>query len=101
MFLIKLIGKILLLPVVLLLAILRLLVKIGMEVSSFILGALMLIVFGCIFGCIIFTIVQHTWNSMAILIVMEVFLVLITAGTGIIEGVLQMASESLGGFMRS
>lgn len=50
---------------------------------------------------IIFTIVQHTWNSMAILIVMEVFLVLITAGTGIIEGVLQMASESLGGFMRS
>ena len=48
MFLIKLIGKILLLPVVLLLAILRLLVKIGMEVSSFILGALMLIVFGCI-----------------------------------------------------
>ena len=48
MFLIKLIGKTLLLPVVLLLAILRLLVKIGMEVSSFILGALMLIVFGCI-----------------------------------------------------
>ena len=41
MFLIKLIGKILLLPVVLLLAILRLLVKIGMEISSFILGALM------------------------------------------------------------
>ena len=48
MFLIKLIGKILQLPVVLLLAILRLLVKIGMEVSSLILGALMLIVFGCI-----------------------------------------------------
>ena len=70
MFLIKLIGKILLLPVVLLLAILRLLVKIGMEVSSFILGALMLIVF----GCIIFTIVQHTWNSMLILIAIEVFL---------------------------
>ena len=54
-----------------------------------------------VFGRIIFTIVQHTWNSMAILIVMEVFLVLITAGTGVIEGVLQMASESLGVFMRS
>ena len=90
-------GKTLLLPIVLLLGILRLLVRIGMEVSSIILGALMLIVF----GCIIFTIVQHTWSSMAILIVMEVFLVLITAGTGVIEGVLQMASESLGGFMRS
>ena len=90
-------GKMLLLPIVLLLGILRLLVRIGMEVSSIILGALMLIVF----GCIIFTIVQHPWSSMAILIVMEVFLVLITAGTGVIEGVLQMASESLGGFMRS
>jgi len=32
---------------------------------------------------------------------MEVFWVLITAGTGIIEGVLQMASGSLGGFIRS
>ena len=77
--------------------ILRLLVKIGMEVSSFILGALMLIVF----GCTIFTIVHHTWSSMAILIVMEVFLVLITAGTGVIEGVLEMAGENLSGFMRS
>ena len=38
---------------------------------------------------------------MAILIVMEVFLVLITAGTGVIKGVLQMASESVGVFMRS
>ena len=93
----KLIGKILLLPVVLILGILRLLVKIGMEVSSFILGALMLIVL----GCIIFTIVQHTWNSMWILIVMEVFLVLITAGTGVIQGVLDIASDSLSGFMRS
>ena len=95
--LLKLIGKILLLPVLLLLGILRLLVKIGMEVSSFILGALMLIVL----GCIIFTIVQHTWNSMWILIVMEVFLVLITAGTGVIQGVLDIASDSLSGFMRS
>ena len=68
-----------------------------MDVSSFILGTLMLIVF----GCIIFTIVQHTWNSLAILIVMEVFLVQITAGTGVIEGVLEMASDSLGSFMRS
>ena len=94
---IKLIGKILLLPVVLLLGILRLLVKIGLEVSSLILGALMLIVF----GCIIFTIIQHTWNSMWILIVMEVFLVMITAGTGVIQGVLDIASDSLSGFMRS
>ena len=97
MFLLKLIAKILLLPVILILGILRLLVHIGINLSSIVLGGLMLIVF----GCIVFTIIQHTWKSMAILIAMEVFLVLITAGAGIIEGLLEMVSDSLGGFMRS
>ncbi len=97
MFLLKLIAKILLLPVILILGVLRLLVHIGINLSSIVLGGLMLIVF----GCIVFTIIQHTWNSMVILIAMEVFLVLITAGAGVIEGLLEMASQSLGGFMRS
>ena len=97
MFLLKLIAKVLLLPVILILGLLRLLVHIGINLSSIVLGGLMLIVF----GCIVFTIIQHTWNSMAILIAMEVFLVLITAGAGVIEAVLEMASDSLGGFMRS
>ena len=97
MFLLKLIAKILLLPVILILGILRLLVHIGINLSSIALGGLMLIVF----ACIVFTIIQHTWNSMAILIAMEVFLVLITASTGGIEGLLQIAGESLGPFMRS
>ena len=97
MFLLKLIAKILLLPVILVLGLLRLLVHIGINLSSIVLSGLMLIVF----GCIIFTVIQHTWNSMAILIVMEVFLVVITAGAGLIEGLLDIASDSLGGFMRS
>ncbi|MBR0393185.1 MAG: hypothetical protein IJK38_12770 [Oscillospiraceae bacterium] len=97
MFLLKLIAKILLLPVILILGLFRLLVHIGINLSSIVLGGLMLIVF----VCIVFTIIQHTWNSMAILIAMEVFLVLITAGAGVIEGLLEMASDSLGGFMRS
>ena len=97
MFLLKLIAKILLVPVILILGVLRLLVHIGINLSSIVLGGLMLIVF----GCIVFTIIKHTWNSMAILITMEVFLVLITAGAGLIEGLLEMASDSLGGFMRS
>jgi hypothetical protein len=54
-----------------------------------------------VFGCIIFTFVQHTWNSIAILIVMEIFLALITVGNGVFESILQMGSESLGSFMRS
>ena len=97
MFILKLLAKILLLPVILILGVLRLLVHLGINLSSIVLGGLMLIVF----GCIVFTIIQHTWNSMAILIAMEVILVLITAGAGVIEGVLQMTSDSLGGFMRS
>ena len=97
MFLIKLIGKILLLPVVLIVGILRLLVKLAVEVSSFILGAAILIVF----GCIIFTAVKHDWKSLLILVGMEVFLVLITDGTGVIEAVLEMASERLSDFLRS
>ena len=97
MFLLKLIAKLLLLPVMLLLWILRLLMKIGMEISSYVLGAIMLIVF----ASIVFTIVQHTWNSMMILIAMEVVLVLVTAGTGLVEGLLESASERMGGFMRS
>ena len=97
MFILKLLAKILLLPVILILGLLRLLVHIGINLSSIVLGGLMLIVF----GCIVFTIIQHTWNSMAILIATEVFLVLVTAGAGLIEGLLEMASDSLGGFMRS
>ena len=90
MFLLKLIAKILLLPVILILGILRLLVHIGINLSSIVLGGLMLIVF----GCIVFTIIQHTWNSMAILIAMEVFLVLITASAGVLEGLLEMAAAT-------
>jgi hypothetical protein len=97
MFLLKLIAKILLLPLMMLLWILRLLIKIGMEISSFVLGALMLIVF----ACIVFTIFQHTWNSMMILIAMEVLLVLMTAGTALVEGLLEAAGERVGRFMRS
>ncbi len=97
MFLLKLIAKILLLPVILILGILRLLVHVGINLSSIVLGGLMLIVF-C---CIVFTIIQHTWNSMAILIAMEVFLVLITASAGVLEGLLEMASDSIMGFIRS
>ena len=97
MFLLKLLAKILLLPVILILGILRLLVHVGINLSSIILGGLMLIVL----GCIVFTIIQHTWNSMAILIAIEVFLVLITASAGVLEGLLEMASDSIMGFIRS
>ena len=95
MFMVKLIGKILLLPVILVYGMLKLLVKIGMELSSFVLGALMLIVF----GCIVFTVIRHSWSSTLILVMIEAVLILITAGTGVIEEVISMAGEGLGKIM--
>ena len=53
MFLLKLLMKVLLLPVMLVLFVLRVLVKIGIELSSIVIGGLMLIVFGCIIVAIV------------------------------------------------
>ena len=97
MFLLKLLLKILLLPVMLVLFVLRVLVKIGIELSSIIVGGLILIVF----GCIIYAIAQQMWSSAFILIAMEACIIMVTFGAGLLEGILQIAQESLGIFMRS
>ena len=97
MFLLKLLMKILLLPIVLVLFVLRVLVKIGIELSSIIVGGLILI----IFGCIIYAIVQQMWPSMWILIVMEAVLIMVAAGAGILDVLLEEASINLGILMRS
>ncbi len=95
MFLLKLLMKVLLLPVMLVLFVLRVLVKIGIELSSVIVGGLILIVF----GCIIYAIIQQMWPSMWILIAMEAALVMICFGAGLIEGLLEIAQERLSIFM--
>ena len=97
MFLLKLLMKVLLLPVMLVLFVLRVLVKIGIELSSIILDGLILIVF----GCIIYAIVKQMWSSAFILIAMEACIIMVTFGAGLLEGILQIAQESLGIFMRS
>ena len=97
MFLLKLLMKILLLPIVLVLFVLRVLVKIGIELSSIVIGGLMLI----IFGCIIYAIIQQMWSSAFILIAMEACIIMVTFGAGLLEGLLQIAQESLGIFMGS
>ena len=97
MFLLKLVLKVFLLPIMLILLLLRVVVKIGMELSSIVLGGLMLIVF----GCIIYTIIQHAWSSVGILITMELFLVLVTAGAGILDYFSQSAMEAVGGLLKA
>lgn len=96
MFLLKLLMKVLLLPIMLVLFVLRVLVKIGIELSSIVIGGLLLIVF----GCIIYAIVQQMWSSAFILIAMEACIIMVTFGAGLLEGLLQMAGESCGEFLR-
>ena len=97
MFLLKLLMKVLLLPVMLVLFVLRVLVKIGIELSSIIVGGLILI----ILGCIIYAIVQQMWPSMWILIAMVAVLIMVTAGAGILDVLLEEASINLGLLMQS
>ena len=84
--------KVLLLPVMLVLFVLRVLVKTGIEMSSVIVGGLILIVF----GCILYAIVQQMWQSMWILIAMEVVLIVVTVGSGILDVLLEEAYMALG-----
>ena len=89
--------KVLLLPVMLVLFVLRVLVKIGIELSSVIVGGLILI----ILGCIIYVIVQQMWPSMWILIAMVAVLIMVTAGAGILDVLWEEASINLGLLMQS
>ncbi len=81
----------------LVLFVLRVLVKIGIELSSVIVGGLILI----ILGCIIYAIVQQMWPSMWILIAMVAVLIMVTAGAGILDVLLEEASINLGLLMQS
>ena len=62
MILIRLLMKVLLLPIMLVLFLLRIFVKIGIELSSIVLGGMMLIVFGCIINAVI----RRMWPSAGI-----------------------------------
>jgi hypothetical protein len=81
----------------LVLFVLRVLVKIGIELSSIIVGGLILI----IFGCIIYAIVQQMGSSAPFLIAMEAVLIIVTAGAGILDVLLEEASINLGLLIRS
>ena len=89
--------KVLLLPIMLVLFVLRILVKVGIELSSIVLGGMMLIVFGCIINAII----RQMWPSMWILIAMETILVIVAVSAGILDLILENAMFYLGGLIRA
>lgn len=91
MFIIKVFLKVMLIPVVLLLTLLRILVGIGNKLVSVPLGLSLLIVF----ACIVFAGSQKMWSSMLILIAIEAGLIVLTTVAGLLEEVLVVVIDSI------
>ncbi len=97
MFVGKILAKTILLPLLLLVFLVRILYKIGLELSSVLVGGIILLVF----GFLICALVQQTWEQVLLLFLTEGVLVLLTAGAGLLDSLLDIAMESLGDFMLS
>ena len=97
MFVLKLAIKLLLLPVLLLLGVIKLLVKISLKLSSIVLGAAILLVF----GGILLLLVQQAWGQLILLFLIEAGLVLLTFATGVVQAILDIVCTGLKTAMRS
>ena len=87
MFIFRILLKVALLPVVLILLLLKVIVKVGMQISSVVLGGLILFVA----GCLIYTITKQAWSQTFLLVLIEVAVMGVTIGTGIIESLVDAA----------
>jgi len=97
MILIRLLMKVILLPVLLILTVLKIFLQLATNMISFIAGLLTLY----IFVCIVMTLVRHQWSSALILFFIESGVILamffpIAAGE-----LLDSAGSRLGAFLRS
>lgn len=87
MIILKLLIKVILIPVILVLFLLKIALKIGMEISSIVLGGLILITL----GCMIYTITKQEWSQTFVLFLMEAGFMLITLTAGIMEDLVDAA----------
>ena len=87
MFILRILLKTALLPVVLILLFLKVIVKVGMQLSSIILGGLILFVA----GCLIYTITKQAWSQTFLLALIEAGIMGITIGTAVIESLIDAA----------
>ena len=93
MFILRILLKTALLPVVLILLIVKVIVKVGMHLSSIVLGGLILFVA----GCLIYTITKQAWSQTFLLVLVEAAVMGITIGTGIIESLVDAALMGIAG----
>jgi len=93
----KMILKVLALPVLLITKLVCILGNLISNISSFIIGLLILVIAGCAIYCI----VQAMWTSLAILAGMGLAAFLILFGIVFLTVQAESASENLGRFLRS
>jgi len=93
MFILRILLKTALLPVVLILLFVKVIVKVGMQLSSIILGGLILFVA----GCLIYTITKQAWSQTFLLVLIEAGIMGITIGTAVIESLIDAALMGIAG----
>ena len=93
MFILSILLKTTLLPVVLILLFVKVIVKVGMQLSSIILGGLILFVA----GCLIYTITKQAWSQTFLLALIEAGIMGITIGTAVIESLIDAALMGIAG----
>ena len=93
MFILRILLKAALLPVVLILLIVKVIVKVGMHLSSIVLGGLILFVA----GCLIYTITKQAWSQTFLLALIEAGIMGITIGTAVIESLINAALMGIAG----
>ena len=93
MFILRILLKAALLPVVLILLIVKVIVKVGMHLSSIVLGGLILFVA----GCLIYTIAKQAWSQTFLLALIEAGIMGITIGTAVIESLIDAALMGIAG----
>ncbi len=93
MFILRILLKAALLPVVLILLLVKVIVKVGMQISSIILGGLILFVA----GCLIYTITKQAWSQTFLLVLIEAGIMGITVGTAVIESLIDAALMGIAG----
>ena len=93
----KMILKVLALPVLLIMKSVCILGNLLSNISSYVIGLLLLILVGCGIYCV----VQAMWTSLAILAVMGLAAFLVLFGIVFLTVQAETASESLGHFIRS
>ena len=95
MFILRLLVKILLIPILFVLEIFRLLMKAGIKVYSLALGIMMIV----ILGCLLYMAWTQMWTSVLILAVAEILIIAFAFLSGIAEGMIANACERLKAYL--